>query len=85
MRFLPAPFPQLFGRLNLFITTGFLPERFREEMQLTWSPRQQRLWTRLMGMIARVVTAVPGPLRRFPYNACLLDMRLRIRLGRPLV
>jgi uncharacterized protein (DUF2236 family) len=85
MRFLPAPFPQLFGRFNLFVTTGFLPERFREEMRLTWSARQQRRWSRLMGAVARLVQLLPGPVRRFPYNACLLDMRVRVRLGRPLV
>lgn len=85
MRFLPAPFPQLFGRLGLFITTGFLPQRFREEMRLSWSRRQQRRWDRLMRAVAGVVRVLPGPLRRFPYNACLWDMRIRIRLGRPLV
>lgn len=85
VRFLPSPFPQLFGRLNLFVTTGFLPERFREEMRLSWSRKQQHRWNRLMGVVARAVSALPGPLRRFPYNACLLDLRIRIRLGRRLV
>ena len=84
-RFLPAPFPQLLGRLNLFVTTGFLPQRFRDEMRLPWSDRRQRRWDRLMRVLRRGVEVSPGPLRRFPYNLCLLDLRVRVRLGRPLV
>lgn len=84
-RFLPAPFPQLFGRLNLFVTTGFLPPRFREEMRLPWNDRRQRRWARLMRVLRGVVDVLPGPLRRFPYNVCLIDLRVRVRFGRPLV
>lgn len=85
VRFLRAPIPQLVGGLGLFITVGFLPQRFREEMRLAWSPRQQRRWNRLMRAIARGVRVLPGPLRRFPYNLCMLDLRVRMRLGLRLV
>lgn len=85
VRFLRAPIPQLVGGLGLFITVGFLPQRFREEMRLDWSPRQQRRWNRLMRAIARGVRVLPGPLRRFPYNLCMLDLRVRMRLGLRLV
>lgn len=85
VRFLRAPIPQLVGGLGLFITIGFLPQRFREEMRLAWSPRQQRRWNRLMRAIARGVRVLPGPLRRFPYNLCMLDLRVRMRLGLRLV
>jgi uncharacterized protein (DUF2236 family) len=85
MRFLHAPVPQLLGRFGLFITTGFLPQHFRDEMRLTWSHRQQRRFDRLMRALGAVVRALPGPLRRFPYNLCLLDLRVRIRLGLRLV
>ena len=85
VRFLRAPIPQLVGGLGLFITVGFLPQRFREEMRLAWSPRQQRRWNRLMRAIARGVRVLPGPLRRFPYNLCMLDLRARMRLGLRLV
>ncbi len=85
LRFLPAPVPALLGGLNRFVTTGFLPARFREEMRLPWDPRRQRRFDRLMRVLGGVVGVLPGPLRRFPYNACLWDLRLRVRLGRPLV
>lgn len=85
LRFLPAPFPQLFGGLNLFVTAGFLPQAFRDEMNLWWGRRQQRRFERLMRLVALVVRALPGPLRRFPYNLCILDLRIRVRLGLRLV
>lgn len=85
LRFLPAPFPQLLGGFSRFITTGFLPQHFRDEMRLSWSARRQRRFDRLMRVLAAVVRALPRPLRRFPYNLCLLDLRARIRLGLRLV
>lgn len=85
LRFLPAPVPQLLGPLHRFVTTGFLPPRFREEMRLPWDAARQRRFDRLMRVLRTVVAAQPGPVRRFPINACLLDLRLRRRLGRPLL
>ncbi|MEU3269717.1 oxygenase MpaB family protein [Saccharomonospora sp. NPDC006951] len=83
--FLPKPVSTLLGPFNRFVTTGFLPPRFREEMRLEWTPRQQRRFDRLMGAISAVVTRVPKPVREFPYNACLWDLRRRLRRGQPLV
>lgn len=85
LEFLPAPIPQLMGRFNRFVTTGFLPQTFRDQMQLSWGPRQQRRFDRLMRVLRGVVWKLPPVLRRFPYNYCLWDMRMRMRLGRPLV
>ncbi|MBK1782728.1 oxygenase MpaB family protein [Prauserella cavernicola] len=85
LAFLPKPLRTLFGPGNRFVTTGFLPQRFRDEMRLPWSPRHQRRWDRLMRAIAAVVRRLPRPLREFPYNAYLWDLRRRLRTGRPLV
>ncbi|WP_199434099.1 oxygenase MpaB family protein [Qaidamihabitans albus] len=85
LRFLPRPFSLLLGRFNRFITTGFLPLRFREEMRLDWSPRQQRRFDRFMKVLAAVVMRQPRILREFPYNAYLWDLRRRLRTGKPLV
>lgn len=74
-----------FGKLSLFFTTGFLPPRFREEMRLAWSERDQRRFERLMRTAGTVIWRLPAPLRRFPYNFYLWDMRLRIRLRLPLL
>lgn len=85
LRFLPRPFSLLLGRFNRFITTGFLPPRFRQEMRLDFTPRQQRRFDRLMKVLAAVVMRQPRVLREFPYNAYLWDLRRRLRTGRPLV
>lgn len=84
MEFLPQPFPFLFGRLNLFFTTGYLPQRFRDEMLLAWTPRDQRRFERLMKTIGKVNRRLPVAMRELPYRALLTDLRWRIRTGRAL-
>ncbi|HVW42671.1 MAG TPA: oxygenase MpaB family protein [Amycolatopsis sp.] len=85
LQFWPAPVRIPLARLNKFVTTGFLPPRFREQMRLPWSPHQQRLFDRLMRAIGVVALRSPRVVREFPYNAYLWDLRRRIRTGRPLV
>ncbi|MBA0124374.1 DUF2236 domain-containing protein [Haloechinothrix sp. YIM 98757] len=85
LRFLPRAVRVPLAPFHRFVTTGFLPHHFREEMGLTWTPRQQRRFDRLMSVIATVVKRLPRPLRQFPYNLCLADLRRRIRTGRRLV
>jgi uncharacterized protein (DUF2236 family) len=75
----------LFGRFHRFVTAGFLPPKFREEMKLDWSDAQQRRFESLMRGIGAVVTRLPRPLRQFPFNLCLWDLRRRMRAGKPLV
>lgn len=85
LRFLPRPIGSPLGPCNRFVTTGFLPPRFREEMRLPWSPRRQRQFDRLMSAVSLMVRNSPRPLRQFPFNAMLWDVRRRIRAGRALV
>jgi len=85
LRHLPRPLSVLFGPLHRFIAAGYLPPSFREEMHLDWSPGHQRQFDRLIRATALVVRVLPGPMRRFPFNAVLWDLRHRIRTGRPLV
>jgi uncharacterized protein (DUF2236 family) len=75
----------LFGRFHRFVTTGFLPPEFQRQMHLTWTGKQQKQWERLMGAIGFTSRRMPRPLRQFPFNLCLWDLRRRIRTGRPLV
>lgn len=84
LRHLPAPLRAL-GPFSRFVTTGFLPPRFRDEMRFVWDPRRQRWFDRLMALIAFAVRISPPALREFPFNACMVDLRWRIRTGRPLV
>lgn len=71
--------------LNLLITTGFLPQRFRDEMQLPWDPQRQRRFDRLIAVIRTANGLLPRPIRQFPFNVLLRDVDWRIRTGRPLV
>jgi uncharacterized protein (DUF2236 family) len=73
------------ARFNVWITTGFLPPRFRDEMRLAWNDADQARFEKLLRRIGAVQRRLPGVLRRFPFNWLLWDLRLRIRLGRPLV
>ncbi|WP_344129287.1 oxygenase MpaB family protein [Saccharopolyspora halophila] len=85
LRFLPAPLRVPFARLNRFLSTGFLPPVFREQMRLPWTARDQRRFDRATRAVGAVVLRLPGPLRRFPFNFFLWDLRRRVRAGLPLV
>jgi uncharacterized protein (DUF2236 family) len=85
LRHLPMPVRWAFGRFTRFVTTGFLPPRFRDEMRLPWDARRQRWFDRLTTLVALAVRLSPPIVREFPFNACLADMRWRVRTGRPLV
>nr|WP_255496795.1 MULTISPECIES: oxygenase MpaB family protein [unclassified Mycolicibacterium] len=80
-----VPGQQAIERFNLLITTGFLPQRFREEMQLEWNADMQRKFDRLMARIRFVNNLTPKFLREFPFNLLLRDLDWRMRTGRPLV
>jgi uncharacterized protein (DUF2236 family) len=85
LRFLPAPLRVLPAGLSRFLTAGFLPPLFREQMGLAWSDADQACFDRLIGAIGAVNRLLPPAARAFPLNACLWDMRLRSHLGRRLV
>ncbi len=82
LRYLPRPLSAVLGPPNRFLTTGFLPPPFREQMQLPWTERDQRQFESVMHMIATLNRLLPAPARRFPFNACLLGLRARIRRDR---
>ncbi|OLT43226.1 hypothetical protein BJF85_03200 [Saccharomonospora sp. CUA-673] len=83
--FLPRPLHLLTRRFNLFVTTGFLPPEFREQMRLRWTARQQRRFDGMNRVLGRIIRASPQVVRAFPYNVCLWDLRRRLRAGKPLV
>jgi uncharacterized protein (DUF2236 family) len=82
---LPGPVQQFNESLALLITTGFLPQRFRDEMKLEWNPVKQREFDRLMTGIRLTNNLAPRFVRTFPFNVLLHDVDWRIRSGRPLV
>jgi uncharacterized protein (DUF2236 family) len=76
--YLPWPLGAALGPFHRFLTTGFLPPSFREQMQLPWTGRDQRQFESVMHAIATINRLLPGSARRFPFNACLLGLRARI-------
>lgn len=82
---LPAAVQKRMDDFNLLITTGFLPQRFRDEMRLEWDADRQRRFDRFIGRVRVVNNLLPGFLRHFPFNVLLKDVDRRIRTGRPLV
>jgi uncharacterized protein (DUF2236 family) len=83
------PLPKVVRRplegISLLITTGFLPQRFRDEMRLPWDAGRQRRFDRLIAVIRFVNDLAPRFIRQFPFNVMLADLNWRMRTGRPLV
>jgi uncharacterized protein (DUF2236 family) len=82
---LPRRLRRLPESIALLITTGFLPQRFRDEMRLPWDGVKQRRFDRLMAVLRTANRLLPRFVRRFPFNLMLWDLDRRIRTGRPLV
>src|SRR4051794_9275994 len=63
----PLPFftRPLIEALNL-ATVGMLPPRLREELELPWSPRRERLLDASRSLVRHVLPLVPSMLREFP-------------------
>ena len=83
------PFPRIvqlvFGRSNRFWTTGFLPPLFRQQMGLKWSDRDQRRFEKALRQLGFIEDLIPRGMKALPFNLLVLDVRRRVRLGRPLV
>jgi uncharacterized protein (DUF2236 family) len=73
------------GRFAIWVTTGFLPQHFRDEMRFAWSADDEARFARFMRGVGTVERLLPLAIRRFPFNTLLWDMRRRVALGRPLV
>lgn len=82
---LPGPVQRLADGFALFVTAGFLPQRFRDEMRLPWDATRQGRFERLIAVLAAVNGLLPRFIRQFPFNVLLRDLDRRIKKGRPLV
>jgi uncharacterized protein (DUF2236 family) len=83
--FLPTPLRQLVGPVNLFATTGFLPQEFRTHMRLPWTSEQQRLFEMLLMTLRIADHVIPRDFWLFWYGLYLRSMRTRARLGRRVI
>ena len=82
---LPGPLQHINESIARLITTGFLPQRFRDEMKLEWNNSRQREFDALMTVIRLGSSLAPSFVRNFPFNMLLHEVNWRIRTGRPLV
>lgn len=82
---LPFPLQNINEGLALLITTGFLPQRFRDEMKLDWNASKQREFDALLATIRLGNNLVPSLVRNFPFNVLLHDLNWRMRTGRALI
>lgn len=82
---LPRPVARVLAPFNVFMTCGFLPERFRTEMGLPWTEADQRRFDRVVRRLGLLERRLPVPARIFPFNLLLVDTRVRRRRGRRLV
>lgn len=82
---LPGPIQRRLEAFALLITTGFLPQRFRDEMRLPWDDERQRSFDRVIAVLRTVNHALPSVVRQFPFNVLLKDLDRRVRTGRPLI
>lgn len=82
---LPGLLQNINESVALLITTGFLPQRFRDEMKLDWSSAKQREFDALMTAVRLGNNLAPSFVRNFPFNLLLHDVNWRMRTGRPLV
>ena len=80
LEYLPWPVSAAFGPVNRFLTAGFLPQPFRDQMGLGWTERDQQAFALVIRAVAVAGRMLPGPVTRLPFNACLADLRLRRRL-----
>ncbi|MDT5252696.1 MAG: hypothetical protein QOH07_1647, partial [Mycobacterium sp.] len=56
---LPEPLRRLPESLALLLTTGFLPQRFRDEMRFSWDAAKQRRFDRLIAVLRTVNNLMP--------------------------
>ncbi|MQY22697.1 oxygenase MpaB family protein [Nocardia macrotermitis] len=75
----------LFRRANRFFTTGYLPQQFRDELDMEWGPGRQRAFEVIMRAIGAVFTVLPESYRLYPFETYLHEMRARHAQGKPLV
>ncbi|MFE1592769.1 oxygenase MpaB family protein [Nocardia sp. NPDC058705] len=85
LKMVTPPLRLLLARFHRWFTTGLLPQHIRDELGLSWTPTDERRLNRLLRTTGTIWGQMPRPIRNFPFNACLADMRRRNRRGKPLI
>lgn len=82
---LPPPIGWVLSPVVRFYNTGFLPPQLREMLDLDWSERKDLAHVVSLRMLGAGLRVCPDVVRSFPFNALLIDVKLRRRLGARLV
>lgn len=77
--------PPAAARFSVWVTTGFLPQPFREQMHLPWSERDRQRFDTYLRRLGSLQRRVPVRVRCLPFSMLLWDLRRRVRAGHPLV
>lgn len=75
----------LLGGLLRFLTSGFLPPHFREQMGVEWSESDQRRFENLFLFVGFVNRFIPRFIRFAGTNAMMADVRRRIRKHKAII
>jgi len=73
------------GPITRYFTIGFLPPKFRDEMEYEWTPLDQKIFEIILGAANTVNRHVPRVIRQAPSLVMMWDFRRRVRKGLPLV
>ncbi|CAM3512833.1 oxygenase MpaB family protein [Tsukamurella ocularis] len=85
LRMINRPLRFAFGGLLKFLTAGSLAPYFREQMGVRWTAADQRRFDNLFVFVGFVNRFIPRFLRFGPTRSLMVDLRLRIGAGKPLV
>ncbi|MFD3592994.1 oxygenase MpaB family protein [Nocardia sp. NPDC058640] len=75
----------LFGNLLQFLTAGFLPPHFRDQMAIDWSEADQRRFEHLFLFVGFINRFIPRFIRFAGTHAMIRDVRRRIRTQKALI
>ena len=85
LRFFKPWARRLFARNNRLLTIGFLSHEFRELLGEPWTPRDQRRFERFLRVALYLDRRLPAWVRHAVLRAYEIDVKRRIRRGRPIV
>ena len=84
LEYVGRPVPRSVVRLREWLVAGNLPPQLRDQMQLTWTARDQRRFDRFHAVVAFVVRRLPPRLRPWPLTKAMAGIRERLAEGRDL-
>ncbi|GAD85233.1 oxygenase MpaB family protein [Nocardia asteroides] len=85
LRMIHWSFRLMFGGLLRFLTAGFLPPHFRDQMGVEWSESDQRRFENLFLFVGFVNRFIPRFVRFAGTYAMMSDVRRRIRKQKALI